>query len=147
MPSDPLLPDPSDVEQALAGRRCPEPSAGLRDRILTAVSAQRDAPRRPHPRKRWQHIWQAAAVIVVAANLWMTAANTVRFGRLEPRAGVEARRVRPAAEHDIPDTFDGNDPLNQLVASVLANLTPAPQAGTLGRRFFSNEEEREWALP
>jgi hypothetical protein len=147
MPSDPLLPSNREIEQALAQRFCPEPSADLRDRIRRAVSAQRDSAGRLPLRPGWKYVWQAAAAIVVALNLWMTAANTVRVGRLAPADMVEDSPPPGMAEPEAPDTFDTNDPLNQLAVRALANLAPAPQAGVLGRNFFSNEEEHEWALP
>ncbi len=137
MPSDPPLPDPSDVEQALARRTCPEPSADLRGRILAALSAQRQAAARPLRRNRWSVVWQAAAAVIGAGNLWMTAANTVRVGHLVPPQ---------VAVPDMADVFVGTDPLQQLAARVLVNLKPAPQTGALGRDFFSNEEDRQWAL-
>jgi hypothetical protein len=137
MPSDPLLPDPSDVERALTRRWCPEPSADLRGRILAAVSEQRQAAARPLRRNRWNVVWQAAAAVIVAGNLWMTAANTVRVGHLMPP---------PLAAPDVVDAFVGADPFQQLAARVLVNLKPAPQTGALGRDFFSNEEDRQWAL-
>jgi hypothetical protein len=146
MPSDPLLPDPSDVEQALARRSCPEPSADLRDRILSAVSAQRRFSTRVPLRNRYKHLWQAAAAIVLAANLWMTAANTLRVDQLVPTTDEEQPVVQ-ATRPGNSDTDDTSDPLQSLTARVLANLTPAPQTGALSRHFFSNEEEREWALP
>jgi hypothetical protein len=147
MPSNPLPPDPSDVEQALARRSCPEPSADLRERILTAVSAERDDTARPLRRQRWKNVWQAAAALVVVVNLWMTAVNTARIGRLFPLTGSEGDPALRAARNDTADTSDSNDPLQRLVARAVANLRPAPQAGALGRHFFSNEEDREWALP
>jgi hypothetical protein len=147
MPSDPLLPDPSDVEHMIARRSCLEPSADLRDRILTVVSAQRRCPAPASLRNRWKPVWQAAAAIVLAVNLWMTVANTLRVRRLAPIAAVEEQPVVQAARPGISDTGDASDPLQLLTARILANLTPAPQTGALSRHFFSNEEEREWALP
>ncbi len=142
MLSDPLPPDPSDVERALARRGCPEPSADLRGRILAALSAQRDAALRPLRRNRWSLVWQAAAALVVAANLWLSVTTTVRLGRLQSPAGGEDKMSSRMAPSGVPDTTDGDDPLQQLAARVLANLSPAPPAGALGRNFFSNEEDR-----
>jgi hypothetical protein len=147
MPSDPLLPSPDEVQQALARRSCPEPSADLRDRILNAVSAQRRLAAIVRPRNRWRPVWQAAAAIVVAMNLWMTVDNAAQINHQALIAAFEEQPTAQAARPDISDIDDASDPWQSLTASVLASLRPAPQTGALGRHFFSNEEEREWALP
>jgi len=136
-----------DLEERLAGRPCPEPAADFRARVLAAMTNSRTPSISRPAGRRWRLVWQAAAAVVLALNLGMSAANGMRFQRLTSHAaapaGFEPCAPRPAAA----DAFDPNDPFEALAASALASLTPAPDAGALCRNFFSDLEERRWALP
>src|SRR5262245_54934272 len=79
MKSEP--PNPDELERLLAGRPRPEPSAGLRQRVLAALAE----PRRPAPRS-WGPVWKVAVALVVALNLAMTVANGVRYQSLQPES-------------------------------------------------------------
>ena len=125
-----------DLERGLASRACPEPPAGLRDRVLAAVSAERRPAGQRPPRRRWDLVWQAAAAAVLALNLGMSAANAVRFQRL---AAVPSGEVAPAprmAGPRVPGASDDEDPVQRFAARALAGLRPAPDVGALGRACF-----------
>src|SRR5262245_27746848 len=132
MRPDPLPPSLRDLEARLARRPAPEPGADFRARVLGAVADERD---RPVPaRRRWRLAWQAAAAIILAMNLAMSAANGIRFQPLTASAapGVARRAAPPRA----PDALDENGRFERFAASALASLTPAPDAGALGRNCF-----------
>src|SRR5262245_31812093 len=101
MPPDPLLPDPADLEDRLARRSCPEPAADFRARVLSAVAGARDQPAAQRPGRRWR-LWQAAAAVILALNVGMSAANGIRFHRLAATAAAAADERRPA-EPGVPD--------------------------------------------
>jgi hypothetical protein len=91
-------------------------------------------------------LWQAAAALVLALNLGMSAANGLRFRRVAALAA--AAEPGPAgARPRIADSLDANDPLQPYAARALASLTPAPDAGVLPGNLFLNKEDREWDLP
>jgi hypothetical protein len=134
--SEPLPPSLRELEDQLARRPCPEPAVDFRALVLGALADSRARPLPERAGRCWGLVWRAAAAVVLALNLGMSAANGVRFQRLTP----------PRAEGPrVPVTFDGDDRFQRLAASALANLTPAPDAGALGRNLFSSEEGRGWA--
>ena len=143
MNPEPLPPGLRDLEERLARRPCPEPAADFRSRVLGAMTNAGALPAPEGAGPRWRLAWRAAAAVVLALNLAMCAANAVRFQRLSGVAVAGDFERRPP----VPDAFDAADRLQRFAARALANLAPAPDAGALGRRLFSNEEEREWALP
>jgi hypothetical protein len=96
--------------------------------------------------RRWRLVWSVAAAVVLALNLGMSAANGIRFQRLYTAAAAQGGFERQAARPRVPDGFDANERFHAFAASALAHLTPAPDAGALGRHLFS-KEERGWALP
>ncbi len=132
MRPDPLPPSLRDLEDRLARRPSPEPAADFRARVLGVVADERN---RPGPaRRRWRLAWQAAAAVLLAMNLAMTAANGIRFQRLTTPAGPGV--ARRAAPPSAPDALDEKDRFERFAASALASLTPAPDAGALGRQCF-----------
>jgi hypothetical protein len=145
MRPDPLLPNQPDLEHELAARTCPEPPAGLRDRILATVSAQRRPTTQGSPRRRWHVLWQAAAAVVLALNLAMSAVNGCRYESLHPRVAEPGgftlgRPIPVLTQPGAPAPTDGEDRFQAFAASALAQLTPAPDAGPVSRRFFEQEE-------
>jgi hypothetical protein len=138
MNPEPLPPDLRDLEARLARRPGPEPAADFRARVLGATA---DALARPVVRRGgrgWGLVWRAAAVIVVALNLGLSAANGVRFQHLTSMA---QQHPAPAAAVDQEDRFLA------WAAPALANWTPAPDVGAAGRNIFSTKEERGWDMP
>jgi hypothetical protein len=108
----------------------------LRARVVRAAAAAVPVPIRQA--RRWGLVWRAAAVIVLALNLGMSAANGVRFQRLNASA---QERPNPVAAVEV------DDPFQALAARALANWTPAPDTGTVRRIVFSTKEERGWDMP
>jgi hypothetical protein len=139
MRPDPLPPGRPDLERQLAGRTCPEPPAGLRDRILAAVAAERSPVAGRPPRRRWRFAWQAAAAAVLALNLALSAANGLRFQALRSRVANPARVERDRPQ---PHPAPADDPFRAVAMAALAQLTPAPDAGPVGRFFFDRKEDR-----
>lgn len=131
MRPDPLLPGQRDLEHELAGRTCPEPPAGLRDRILAAVSAERQAATPRRPRNLWNAVWPAAAAVVLALNLAMSARNGVRY---------EAIASRVAEPGGVALHTGTDDRFQTFAANALAQLTATPDAGSVSRGFFEREE-------
>src|SRR5262245_31994379 len=82
MRPDPLPPSLRDLEDRLARRPRPEPVADFRARVLRAMTTARDRPVSGRSGRRWRLIWQAAAAVLLALNLGMSAANGIRFQRL-----------------------------------------------------------------
>jgi hypothetical protein len=135
---EPLHPDLRDLEARLARRPGTAPAADFRARVLGATA---DALARPvawRGGRGWGLVWRAAAVIVVAMNLGLSAANGVRFQHLTAAA---QQRPMPAAGVDQEDRFLA------WAAPALANWTPAPDVGAAGRNIFSMKEERGWDTP
>jgi hypothetical protein len=97
--------------------------------------------------RRWRLVGRAAAAVVLALNLGMTAANGARFQHLTTLALARGPSEPSAARPRIPGAVDAKDRLQAVAAGALANLTPAPDVGGLSRHLFGNEEERGWALP
>jgi hypothetical protein len=146
MNPEPLPTSLRDLENQLAARPCPEQAADFRARVLAAMMSSRNLSIPQSAGRRWWLIWQAAAVIL-ALNLGMSVANGVRFHRLTSLgaapAGLEFRSARLGA----PDGVDPDDRFQAFAAIALAGLNPAADPGALCRNFFSDEEERRWALP
>ncbi len=104
--NDPGLPrELEHLERALARRPCPEPSAGLRDRVLRTVEAELAlaAPRRAESLRNRSGGWLSFAAATVATvlvwvNLSMSAANATSDDRrppVEPHALDEtAQQIR-----------------------------------------------------
>jgi hypothetical protein len=138
MRPDPPLPDRRDLERELAGRTCPEPPADLRNRILAALAAQRQAMS-PAPHKRWRMVWQAAAAVILAGNLVLSAANGLRSQSLLSREGESAGVAHTGP---LPEPA-GNEPDARFwafAANALTELKPAPDADSLCRHFFEKQE-------
>jgi hypothetical protein len=131
MNPDPFPPDLPDLEQWLTRRSCPEPGAGLRDRILTAARAEQRLLARSRGTRAWGLAWRAAAAVVLALNVALSAANGFRYQALPVRAAGPAE-VAPLAE-----TPDRREP---FAASAVARLTPAPDVEAIARRFFKHKE-------
>ncbi len=131
MNPDPSPPDLPDLERWLTLRPCPDPGAGLRNRILAA--ARSEQPRLAHSRgaRARRLAWRAAAAVVLALNVALSAANGYRYQALPARAAGPAE-VAPLAQ-----TPDRTEP---FAASAVARLTPAPDAGPVARRFFEHKE-------
>lgn len=130
---DPHPPERADLERALAGRACPEPSGGLRERVLAAVAAE--PPPRDRASRWWPFAWRAAAALVVIGNLVLTAGNSLRYSRLAGQA-----RARAAPQ-------ESGDQLREWTAHALTRLTPGPDVGALGRRLLEQMEEIPWDMP
>lgn len=147
MNPEPLPPDLRDLEDQLARRPCPEAAAEFRARVLSAMASSQALPVSQPAARGWRLVWQAAAAVILALNLGMSAANGIRFQRLTPLAVAEGNMGRRLAGPEVANAADADDRFQVLAASALASLRPAPDAGALGRQVFSNEEERRWALP
>ncbi len=147
MPPDPVPPNRRDLEDRLARRSCPEPAADFRARVLSATAASRDPPAPVRSARRWRTVWRAAAAVVLALNVGMSAANGVAYRRLATLTEAEGGPARPPSGPRVPDALDADDRFQRLAASALANVRPAPDVGALGRTFFSHEEERRWVTP
>ena len=120
MTPDPFPPDLPDLERWLTRRPCPEPGAGLRDRILAAARIEHRRPARGLA-------WRAAAAVVLALNVALSAANGLRYQALPVRVAVA-----PVAETpDVPEP---------LTAIAVARLMPAPDVEAVARRFFEYQE-------
>jgi hypothetical protein len=130
MRPDPPLPSLRDLERELAGRTSPEPPARLRDRILAAVAAERHLATDRPPRPLWKGVWAAAAAVVLALNLAMSAVNAFRYESLSSGVAQPGR----AAPTDADDRFPS------FAASALTRLTPAPDAELVARRFLEQKE-------
>jgi hypothetical protein len=122
------LPPPDDLEEQLARRPGPEPSADFRGRVLRGMAAGRDSAAAD---RRWP-LGEVTVAVVLALNLWMTVANTSRFQGLAPPAG---------------GANDTTDSLQTDTETKLLNVARAPDAGPLARRLFSHEENDEWDTP
>src|SRR6185437_15095788 len=90
MNPDPFPPDLPDLERWLALRPCPEPGAGLRDRILAAARAERPRLARSRGACAWGLAWRAAAAVVLALNVALSAANGFLYRALPVRAAGPA---------------------------------------------------------
>ncbi len=131
MNPDPFPPDLPDLEGWLTRRPCPEPGAGLRDRILAAARAEQRRLAQSRGTRAWGLAWRAAAAVVLAVNVALSAANGFRYQALPVRAADPAE-VAPLAETpDRPAPF---------AASAVARLTPAPDVEAIARRFFEQKE-------
>jgi hypothetical protein len=139
-----LPPNLRDLEELLARRPGPEPAADHRGRILGAIVSAETRTGSKSTGRHWRIVWQAAAAVIIALNLGMSAANGVRFERL--RELVQPERDNPAAP-GLSDTSETNDSIDAIAGSAWSSLRPAPDAGALGRNLFSHEEERRWAMP
>jgi hypothetical protein len=146
MNPEPLPPNLRDLEERLAGRPCPEPAADFRARVLAAMTSSRTTSTSRPAGRRWRLVWRMAAAVILALNLGMSVANAVRFQRLTSLAVAPAGLESWAARAATPGGFDPNDRFHVFAASALASLTPGPDAGALCRDFFSDREERRWAL-
>jgi hypothetical protein len=120
------LPPPDDLEEQLARRPVPEPSADFRARVLRGL-ADAHGP----PTGRWSLV-EVAVALLLALNLWMTVANMTRFQGLAPPA---------RAAEEAPDLFQTD------TETQLANVPRAPDAGPLARLLFDYEEGHEWGTP
>lgn len=122
----------ADLERALGEREGPEPSAGLRDRILDDVRRALSEPARPSVRRsagaaKWAAV--AAVVIVGLALSQMAASVTPFFDRpvsAAPVAAVRAaadlmRRVSPSLTQDEADRL-------ALASASRGELLPVPIA-------------------
>src|SRR3954447_21571090 len=124
MPAD--LPPPDDLEEQLARRPVPGPSADFRARVLRGM-ADAHGP----PASRWP-LGEVALAVVLILTLWMTVANAIRYQELAPPA---------RAADDATDGFQSD------TETQLANVARAPDAGPLARRLFSHEDDHEWDTP
>jgi hypothetical protein len=141
MRPDPPPPNPDELEDRLARRSCPEPAADFRARVLAAMTDLRDAPAPVRPGRRWPRVWLAAAAVVLALNVGMSAANALRFRRLADVAAA------PAEGRGVADAVDAEDRFQRFAARALAGVRPAPDAGVLGRNLFGKKEDGEWGTP
>jgi hypothetical protein len=135
MNPDPVSPNPQDLESLLARRRCPEPEAGLRECVLAAVRAELGRPARSRGARTWSRAWQAAAAVVLALNLALSAANGLRYQSLPVRVADPPGRALPGP---VPVAETDDRPW-RLAASAVARLAPAPDAGAVARHFFEQE--------
>jgi hypothetical protein len=119
----------------LAHRRCPEPEAGLRERVLAAVQAEQGRPARGRGTGAWGRAWQAAAAVVLALNLALSAANGLRYQALPARVADLPGRAGPGPA----PVAETEDRPWRLAAAAVARLAPAPDAGAVARRFFEQE--------
>ncbi len=141
MRREPLPPSLAELEGRLARRPTAEPTAEFRSRVLTGMAGSRDRTPRRHSAGRWRLVCGAAAAVILALNLALSVGNGVRFQLLTPAATPEGNVAR------LSGALDAGDPVGEVAAAALANVTPGPDAGTLARRLFSNEEERGWLTP
>lgn len=130
-------PNARDFEHWLAGRAFPEPSADLRDRLVTGMSKARYPAIVDATRNRDGRAWQFAAAALIFLNVAMGIDNGFRYRSLETFSGNRESRARagPAFE-----SFEPDDEIPGLAASALARLTLAPDAGYLSRHFFEQKE-------
>jgi hypothetical protein len=141
MNPEPLPPSLRDLEDQLARRPGPEPTAEFRSRVLRSMADVRTLPVPKRTDWRWRLVWRAAAAVILALNLGMSAANGLRFQRLTALA--EGRSEPPTARPRIPAGLDEEDRFQAFAASALASWAPAPDIGELGRNVF----DRRGALP
>jgi len=140
MNPEPLPPDLRELEDRLARRPCPEPAADFRARVLGAMTNATPVSVPERAGRRWRFVWRAAAAVILALNLALSAANAIRFQRLSADAGEAEGRPGIAA------AFEAEDRWQRFAVRALTNLAPAPEVGAPGGYLFSHEENREWAL-
>jgi hypothetical protein len=137
MKPDPLPPELEELEKLLAGRPCPKPEAGLRGRLLAAVRNEPGRHARSPGARVWRYAWRAAAAVILALNLALSAANSLRYQALPVRS--------PDPANHLPDLDragrKGNDRLAAVAVSAVARLSPAPDVGPVGRLFFERRED------
>jgi hypothetical protein len=136
--NEPLPPDLRELQDQLARRRLPEPSVGLRARLLDQMKdmAGPTAPKAG----RWRLVWRLAAAVIVALNVGLSIDNGVRFQRLTPQ------EIHVGSAHEAANVAEENGRFQQFARRAVANVAPAPDAGALSRLLFS-EEERGWVMP
>ena len=126
-----MSPNPQDLESLLARRPCPEPDAGLRERVLAAVRAEQGRP----VWSRGARAWEAAAAVVLALNLALSAANGLRYQSLPVGVAESPGRADPGP----PPSIETDDRPWPPAPSAVARLAPSPDAGAVARRFFELE--------
>ena len=138
MDLEPLPPNLRELEERLARRPGPQPVADFRARVLRATTDTRSLPVPQRPGWRRGLVWRAAAVVVLAVNLGMSAGNGIRFQRLN---SPDPAQPAPRDGVLVQDRFQA------LAARALATWTAAPDLGTAHRNLFSMKEERGWDMP
>jgi hypothetical protein len=135
MNPEPFPSNPPDLEAWLARRPCPEPAEGLRDRFLQAALAEPNRAPRSRDSRSGSRVWYLAAAVLLALNAALGVDNGFRYQALHARA------TKPAdLALDRPEPRDEDDAFRTIAAAALARLTPAPDAGPLGRLILENTE-------
>ena len=134
MTPDPLPPSLRELEELLTRRQAPQPDVAMRDRVLSAMAAERGGRSQcamptqavSAMSRRWTFAWRVAAAVVLLLNLSMSVATGVRIQSLQAR-GPE-RQVEP------------DDRFPAFATTAVAQLNPAPDAGLVCQIFFERTE-------
>jgi hypothetical protein len=142
---DPLPPDLLALERALAARPRPEPSAGLRDRVLTAAERERPGPRTGPERRDFVRFAAAtAAAALLAINLSASLANNTDW-HLSARAdGPAVADVAGRLRELTPDVSEREAVRQALLLRAAAGLTPAPVPAPPADRTLWHKEPDRW---
>jgi hypothetical protein len=141
-----LPPNLRDLETQLTGRTYREPPGTYRARVLEAM-ANAPTSQVNQAGRRWNRLWQAAAAVILALNLGMSAANGVRFQSLNQASLSGGNSESYTVLRKVSGAFEGDDCLLAFAERALAKLKPAPDVGVPGRNFLSNKENGEWDMP
>lgn len=129
-------PEWGELERRLAERRQPQPSAALRQRVLTAMQAER--PPRGNP---WKVAVVLAASLLVVLNLALTLANH--------RAWSESQRIASEGIEETARALRQRHPdLSERQAYQFALVLHSPPALPLSLPpLLPLEGEQSWDMP
>ena len=128
-PSD-LPHELQDLERRLAARGRPEPSAGLRPRVLAAV--RRELAAQPaHTRWGWAGFWQyagaAAAGLLLVLNLLMSMGNRSDFPASRAANGADIQQAAAKIRELVPFISPEEALCEALILRAGSHLEMVPQ--------------------
>jgi hypothetical protein len=140
-----LPPELKSLEQRLTGRLRPQPSAGLRPRVLAAVRHEL-AAQPARPRRGRAGFWQyaaAAAGLLLVLNLLMSMGNRSDFPALRVSNGVDVQQAAARICELVP-FITAEDAMREafvLRAGSHLEMVPQLRLGVTGLRALRQIEE------
>jgi hypothetical protein len=145
MDPKPLPPELRELEEQLAHRTRPEPSAEFRARVIGGMSDAQSTTTSTTGRVRWRRVWQSAAAAALVLNLAMSIGNGIRFHQL---TAVESgfANAAPWLDSSIPPSeHASNGQYDSIALDALAALKPAPEIGVANTNAIGVEGVHPWA--